>query len=106
MLKTLFIWLDHHSYIYWFLTAGPTLLLLWRIKATVRGDVFGPAEVPRRTNWGDALVIFLFLLAWRWPFLLVAGEFNPDESQLIAGAITLAHDPVFWRSVDGTTSGP
>ncbi|HEY8993866.1 MAG TPA: hypothetical protein VIM71_04225, partial [Lacunisphaera sp.] len=42
----------------------------------------------------------------RWPFLLAANDFNPDESQLIAGAITLTHDPVFWRSVDGTTSGP
>jgi hypothetical protein len=33
-------------------------------------------------------------------------DLNPDESQLIAGAIALTHDPVFWRSVDGTTSGP
>jgi len=46
------------------------------------------------------------LWAWRWPFLLESREFNPDESQLIAGAITLTQDPVFWRSVDGTTSGP
>ncbi|WP_415908512.1 hypothetical protein [Oleiharenicola sp. Vm1] len=46
------------------------------------------------------------LLAWRWPWLLAASEFNPDESQIIAGAMALAHDPVFWRSVDGTTSGP
>jgi len=31
---------------------------------------------------------------------------NQDESQLLAGAITLRHDPLFWRSVDGGTAGP
>ncbi len=41
----------------------------------------------------------------RWPGLL-APELNPDESTHIAGAIKLIKDPVFWRSVDGTTSGP
>jgi len=30
-----------------------------------------------------------------------AAQLNPDESQLIAGALTLRHDSVFWRSVDG-----
>lgn len=53
-----------------------------------------------------ALVILLVLLAWRWPALFSPAELNPDESQLAAGALTLANDPVFWRSVDGTTSGP
>jgi len=33
-------------------------------------------------------------------------EINPDESQWIASAATLAKDPRFWYSVDGTTSGP
>jgi hypothetical protein len=42
----------------------------------------------------------------RWPFLLVPYFFNPDESQQIAGSITLLHDPVFWRAVDGHTAGP
>ncbi len=53
-----------------------------------------------------AVVILLVLLAWRWPALISPAELNPDESQLAAGALTLANDPVFWRSVDGTTSGP
>ncbi len=46
------------------------------------------------------------LLCFRWPMLWVQHQLNPDESQLIAGAITLRHDPVFWRSVDGSTAGP
>ena len=32
--------------------------------------------------------------------------FNPDEGLLVAGAQTLARDPVFWRAVDGSTAGP
>ena len=46
------------------------------------------------------------LLCFRWPMLWVQHQLNPDESQLIAGALTLRHDPVFWRSVDGGTAGP
>ena len=46
------------------------------------------------------------LIVGRWPTWFVAHDLNPDESQLIAGAITLRHDPVFWRSVDGGTAGP
>lgn len=38
--------------------------------------------------------------------MLAPYEFNPDESQFIAGALTLRQDPVFWRSVDGMTAGP
>ncbi|MBI2516052.1 MAG: hypothetical protein HYV95_03985 [Opitutae bacterium] len=31
---------------------------------------------------------------------------NPDESQMLAGALTLQQRPVFWLDVDGTTHGP
>jgi hypothetical protein len=53
--------------------------------------------------WGlCAAVLFCF----RWRLVLAPFEFNPDEAHLIAGAMTLRHDPVFWRSVDGITAGP
>jgi len=49
----------------------------------------------------------LGLLAWaRLPVLLFNHELNPDESQMISHAITLARWPVYWQSVDGTTIGP
>jgi len=38
--------------------------------------------------------------------LLILHQCNPDESEWIAGAITLAKDARFWFSLDGTTSGP
>ncbi len=57
-------------------------------------------------GWKWWVLAALTLLCFRWPMLWVQHQLNPDESQLIAGAITLRHDPVFWRSVDGGTAGP
>lgn len=51
------------------------------------------------------LSLVLFIAAARWPGFL-APSLNPDESFFISGAMKLLKDPVFWRSVDGTTSGP
>jgi hypothetical protein len=104
-LKTLFQWLDAHPGSYWIIVSSATLLLIAQLCSSSREE--RRFQVTRAiVSWRDALVLFLFVFAWRWPFLLAANEYNPDESQLIAGAITLSHDPVFWRSVDGTTSGP
>ena len=46
----------------------------------------------------------LFLL--RLPSIVFNAEINPDESQMIVQALTLSYDPVYFRSVDGTTGGP
>ncbi len=48
----------------------------------------------------------LTLAFLRLPSLCFNQEMNPDESQLIASGITLLTDPVYGRSVDGTTIGP
>ncbi|HET7536508.1 MAG TPA: hypothetical protein VFJ90_08645 [Candidatus Didemnitutus sp.] len=106
MLKSLFAWLDAHPGSYWLGAGVVTLLLLTRVWTAVRQNSPAAHACSWRSRAWDALVLFLFVLGWRWPFLLAASDYNPDESQLIAGAITLAQDPVFWRSVDGTTSGP
>jgi hypothetical protein len=54
-----------------------------------------------------AVWLGLALIAFRWPSVVLNRQFSdPDESQLLAGAITLTHDPLFFRSVDGTTHGP
>jgi len=106
MLKSLFQWLDLHPGSYWVLAAMATLMLVARLALTLGREAREPPAPPRGPDWRDAVVLFLFILAWRWPFLLVAYEYNPDESQLIAGAMTLVRDPVFWRAVDGGSSGP
>ncbi len=106
MATTLFGWLDENHWSYWAIAALPTILMLICIVRTLRAaDGTGPLA-PRRLDWRYGSLMFAFLLAWRWPPLFDIREFNPDEGWMLAGAITLRHDPVFWRSVDGITSGP
>ena len=51
-------------------------------------------------------VTLVMAIVWaRLPWI-VAGQLNVDEGMLLAGARRLVYDPVFWRSVDGCTSGP
>jgi len=72
----------------------------WTLR-DVQADPSGSA-----LGWKWWLLCALAVLCFRWPLLFVQHQLNPDESQLIAAAITLRHDPVFWRSVDGNTAGP
>ena len=105
MLKALFNWLDHNPDFYWLAAMASLVPLATWVVSALRADASPSSRRPESRSWA-AWVLLMPLLAWRWPFLLSATEFNPDESQLIAGAITLTKDPVFWRSVDGITSGP
>lgn len=105
-MASIFDWLDSHPEIYWLLAVSAAVIVVAQVSTLAAREARGRKTDSGRSAWWDALLLFLFLLAWRWPFLLCAAEYNPDESQFIAGAITLMHDPVFWRSVDGTTSGP
>jgi hypothetical protein len=104
MLQALFHWLDANPRSYWILVSLPTAILLGWTAGLIRTRS-GPAEVRTRETL-FALLMLAVLFAWRWPFLLNTTEYNPDESQLIAGGLTLRVDPVPWRSLDGSTSGP
>lgn len=50
-------------------------------------------------------LLLLALTAFRWPAIGTPGEFNPDESQLLAGGITLLQRGGLWR-IDLGTCGP
>lgn len=56
--------------------------------------------------WAWWLLLGASLLCFRLPVIGLPYEIHPDESQLLAGAITLRHDPLFWRAIDGGTAGP
>lgn len=60
----------------------------------------------QRIDWPWLAVILLLVGLARFPTWWVTHELNVDESQFIAGALALRHDPVFWRSLETTTSGP
>src|ERR1700693_3459389 len=55
--------------------------------------------------WLYCLLLIGALCISRLPTFL-PGTIHPDEAVFLAGAMKLRHYPVFWQSVDGTTSGP
>ncbi len=96
-------WFDENPDRYWWLVCVVIAAALFAILRPLRRSTW---RNERGTDWRWSLVIAGVLLAGRWPTWLVTRQLNPDESQLIAGALTLRADPVFWRSVDGATAGP
>ena len=78
-------------------------LLLLATAWSLRND-----QPPGKTGgrWGWWLLLAGVLVAFRWPLIALPHELYADETELLAGALTLRHDPVFWRSVDGGTAGP
>lgn len=105
MLKALFNWFDANPSVYWGIGTFATVLLLGWLFRAIR-EPATPGEHRRATDWAVALLFLAVILAWRWPPLLHINEFNPDEAQRIAGALTFGADLLPYRSVDGTTSGP
>jgi hypothetical protein len=104
MLWSLLNWLD----------ASPTRYscAAWTVFAVVAVSALAVFFPIRRFVWWRHPALFaglllLCLVAFRWPILFDNQQLvDPDESQMMAGAMTLRHDPLFWRSVDGTTHGP
>jgi hypothetical protein len=94
----------HPLMMYWLPTtiavAAFAFLLSWRWR-TLSGP--SPRRPPSVT--AVALSALACLLLMQWPVLGLF-ELNPDESYALAGAITLSHDPNYWRSVDNLTHGP
>lgn len=102
--KILF-WLDLHRQTYLWPVGGLIIAaLILALRPLLRED--GAQPDVRRHDWWWGMMILAILVAGRWPTFLLGREFSPDEGQLLAGARVLLHDPVFWRSVDGASSGP
>lgn len=85
---------DNAPTVYWFLgysLAGLVIL----------------ASIYKKVPVNAFLILAILLLGFmRMPVLVFNRELNADESQMLSHAITLHQDPVYWRSVDGTTIGP
>lgn len=110
MIQGVLGWFDVHVWAYWLLAwSALALNYAWPLRSAWRESSDTPPAQPQPSRghgvaW--ALLVFLTLLAWRWPVLLNPGNLSADESQQIAGALTLARHPLFWSSIDGGTAGP
>lgn len=111
----LFEWVDHHGWAYW-LIAWSTFA--WFAAAALAPLVTQPAgggnnasACPRRLRLLASPALFVvavvaLLCAFRWPLWFAGPLENPDEAEWIAGALTLRHGGLPWKSIDCHTSGP
>jgi hypothetical protein len=79
------------------------------LAVTVALAAFPPASGNNRSWRGPlafGLMVLVTIAAFRWPAWFSSDEFNPDESQIIAGAITLKKHLIYWEYVDAGTHGP
>lgn len=61
-------------------------------------------SAPHDIRWRFAAIVAF--AAFPWTSWTSPQEFSPDESLALSGALTLWSDPLFFRSVEGTTAGP
>src|SRR5690606_36458852 len=101
-LRDYLFWLDAVPSRFW-LTACFSLGLSCLLAFTP--SLHGPVRFYPRGIW-FSISVTLTLLAFRWPSWFYPHDFNPDEAQIIAGAITLNQFPVIWKHLDPTTHGP
>ena len=104
MFFNLLTWLDSSPAHYW--------IVAWSGFAICAGLALFAFFYDRFGSWPGSSILFVaamlaVLVAFRWPVLLDNSQYpDPDESQFIAEASKLRSDPMFWRSVDGSTHGP
>lgn len=103
MLESLY-WSDDKPLYYgitWALFAAVTALA---VPAAFRKEVWNKSTALSST--GFLVLAALTMAASRWPGLFYPRAYSTDEAQAVTHAITLAYDPVFYRSVAGLTWGP
>ncbi|MFN7813896.1 MAG: hypothetical protein ACK5SI_14675, partial [Planctomycetia bacterium] len=102
-------------------TPGAFALLVWGVFAVGLVATFAPLlpavnclleRLPSRlriflgSGWPALGWQAVLLVTARMPCLAFPYELQQDESQFASQAITLLHDPVFYRAVDGGSAGP
>lgn len=101
-LRECLFWFDEPAWRHWtlaWLTFGFTC---WLALAPRHDRT--PAWANR--SWCFALMVVLTLLVFRWPTWFFRRDLNPDEAQIVSGALTLARFHIPWKHLDPTTHGP
>lgn len=87
--------------------ALPVLLVASAFAAFVQENApAGRFAAWHRRPWVFALLALACVLSHRGPTLAEPAAPGAAEARLIAGALTLRDQPVFWKSVDGGPVGP
>ncbi len=105
-----------HSIMYW-LAASPgryravvwaalALLIVSVVRAWIKDWRDKEARHSKFSCLFFGVCVLLVLYAGRWPVFFMGDLWNMDECQMMAGALTLLKHPIFYHSVDGTTTGP
>ncbi|MFD2572714.1 hypothetical protein ACFSUS_18890 [Spirosoma soli] len=92
-----------YPWLYYVVSIGLLAILVRQCQAT---ELDKRTANPTRSDAVFLVVALALLVFMRVPSAFYNRELNPDESQLITQAITLTQDPVYGRSVDGTSIGP
>ena len=98
--RELLLWLDAETVRYW------TVAWLTFFASTGLAWFSGTTEHAKRTFPWFILMVPLTLAAFRWPSWFYPLDLNPDEAQIVAGALTLERFPIMWKHLDTTTHGP
>ena len=94
-------WFDHNLFLFYLIALGALFIFLFlALLPSAAGSKASRAE------WAFLISIVVVLFAWRWPAFCFPRHLQPDEGLWIAGALKTTVDPVPWRGVDSTTSGP
>lgn len=83
--------------------------ILWWVFGHIFLGVLGVLLILRHRpvpTWIFLTAIFFISGFMRAPVFLYDLPLNPDETQMLAQGLTLTIDPLLYRSVDPTTSGP
>jgi hypothetical protein len=102
LLREFLFWLDVAPWRYWTLAT-----VVFALTCLMAGS---PGRAPGGRWWTHSgwfvLAVIATLAAFRWPTWFVRYDINPDEAQIVAGALTLDRFPVMWKYLDSTTHGP
>ena len=107
-------WFDHNPAAHWLAAWGAFAALMAACLAPLASGPQGDSAIVHRPAWQRILsanafflfAVILVFVAFRWPLWLAGPLNNPDESEFLAGAITLRDGGLPWKHVDCHTSGP
>lgn len=101
-IRACLFWLDDEPWRHWTLA----WLCFWLTGLLAMVSFIAPTPgALHRKRW-FVLSVAMALFAFRWPTWFFQLDLNPDEAQIVSGALTLDRFLLPWKHLDPTTHGP